>query len=56
MGLRQKDLTWGGRELLDSYCRAKSKVVAIDMWLETHPMIDGEGNAAGVIRVPLGFC
>ncbi len=51
MGLRQRELTWAGRELLDSYCRAKAKVAAIDEWLETHPMIDGDGNPPGVMKL-----
>lgn len=53
MGLRQRDLSWAGRELLDSYCRAKAKVVAIDEWLETRPMLDEQGNAAGCMRLYL---
>jgi hypothetical protein len=53
MGIRQRDLNWAGRELLDSYCRAKAKVVAIDEWLETNPMIDERGEAAGVMRTYL---
>src|SRR5579859_451807 len=32
MGLRQRELSWAGRELLDTYCRAKAKVQAIDAW------------------------
>lgn len=51
MGLRQRDLTWGGRELLDVYCRAKAKVSAIDAWLEVNPVVDGEGNPAPVLKV-----
>ena len=52
MGIRQRDLTWAGRELLDSYCRAKAKVVAIDGWLESgNAMIDADGNAAGAMRL-----
>jgi hypothetical protein len=53
MGIRQRDLNWAGRELLDSYCRAKAKVVAIDEWLETNPMINERGEAAGVMRTYL---
>lgn len=51
MGLRQRDLTWAGRELLDNYCRAKAKTAAVDEWLETHAMIDDEGNTPGVMRL-----
>jgi len=51
MGLRQAELTWAGRELLDSYCRSKAKVVAIDAWLEKNPMIRVDGAAAPVMRL-----
>lgn len=53
MGLRQRDLTWSGRELLDVYCCARAKVTAIDTWLETNPLIDESGNVAPVMRVYL---
>jgi hypothetical protein len=49
MGIRQRDLNWAGRELLDTYCRAKAKVIAVDEWLETNPMINERGQAAGVM-------
>jgi hypothetical protein len=51
MGLRQRDLSWAGRELLDSYCRGKAKVVAIDGWLEDHALIDDEGNSPNVMKL-----
>ena len=51
MGLRQRDLSWAARELLETYCRAKSKIVAIDQWLETRPMIDDQGNTVGCMRL-----
>lgn len=51
MGLRQRDLTWAGRELLDGYCRAKAKVAAVDEWLESHAMIDEDGNVPGVMKL-----
>lgn len=51
MGLRQRDLSWAARELLDSYCRAKAKVVAIDEWLQTRPMLDDQGNTVGCMRL-----
>jgi hypothetical protein len=50
MGIRQRDLTWLGRELLDSYCRSKAKVVAIDEWLETEPMIRADGTTPAVMK------
>ena len=53
MGLRQRDLGWSGRELLDVYCCARSKTAAIDTWLETNPLIDASGNVAPVMRVYL---
>ena len=51
MGIRQRDLSWGARELLDIYCCARSKTAAVDAWLETHPLIDEAGNAAPVMRL-----
>jgi hypothetical protein len=53
MGIRQRDLTWAGRELLDVYCAARSKITAIDTWLETNALIDASGNVAPVMRVYL---
>ena len=53
MGLRQRDLGWAGRELLDVYCCARAKVTAIDTWLETNPLIDASGNVAPVMKVYL---
>jgi hypothetical protein len=51
MRLRQRDLSWAGRELIDSYCRAKSKVVCIDRWLEANAMILPDGTSAGVMKL-----
>jgi len=51
MGIRQRDLTWAGRELLDIYCCSPAKVTAIDRWLETHPMIDQDGNVGGSMKL-----
>lgn len=53
MGLRQRDLNWAGRELLDVYCCGRAKVTAIDTWLETNPLIDASGNVAPVMKVYL---
>ena len=51
MGIRQRDLSWAGRELLDSYCRSKAKCVCIDQWLEDHPLINERGEAPAVMRL-----
>jgi hypothetical protein len=51
MGVRERHMSWAARELVDAYCRAKAKVVAIDEWLEAQPMIDGDGNPAAVLKV-----
>jgi hypothetical protein len=51
MGLRQRDLNWSARELLEVYCCAKSKTAAIDQWLEVNPLIDERGNPAGVMKL-----
>ena len=51
MGLRQRELGWAGRELLDTYCRAKAKVQAIDAWLEQEPMIRRDGSYPDVLKL-----
>jgi hypothetical protein len=51
MGLRQRDLTWAGREIHDSYCRAKSKVLAIDRWLEVNPLVYPDGGHPAVLKL-----
>jgi hypothetical protein len=50
MGVRQSELTWIARETLDLYCRSRAKVLAIDQWLESHPMIDEQGQVAGPMK------
>lgn len=50
MGLRQAEMTWIARETLDAYARARAKVLAVDRFLETHPMIDEHGEIAGVMK------
>jgi hypothetical protein len=51
MGLRQRDLSWAARELLDTYCRAKAKVQTIDEWLEREPMIRHDGSYPDVLKL-----
>lgn len=51
MGLRQRDLNWAGRELLDIYCCSRAKITAVDEWLVTNPLIDASGNVAPVMKV-----
>jgi hypothetical protein len=51
MGLRQAELSWLAREQLDLYVRAKSKVMAVDAWLEQNPMIDQRGQVAGPLKM-----
>ena len=51
MGLRQRDLTWAGREVLDTYCRSKAKVVAIDRWLELNPLVREDGTSPAVLKL-----
>lgn len=53
MGLRQGELTWVARELLDAYCRSQAKVVAIDQWLQTAPLIREDGSTPGVMKLYL---
>lgn len=51
MGLRQRDLNWAGRELLELYCRSTAKLTAIDRWLETHELIDHRGEYPNVLKL-----
>jgi hypothetical protein len=51
MGLRQAEMSWIAREQLDLYCRSRAKVLAVDHWLELHPMIDTDGGVAGPLRM-----
>lgn len=51
MGLRQRDLNWSGRELLDIYCCSRAKITAIDEWLVTNPLIDASGNVAPAMKL-----
>jgi hypothetical protein len=51
MGLRQRDLDGLARELLDSYCRSKAKVVAIDAWLEHNALIRPDGSTPTVMKL-----
>src|SRR4029453_13226697 len=51
MGMRQRDLNWSGRELLDIYCCSRAKITAIDTWLQSNPMIDAAGNPVGVMKL-----
>jgi hypothetical protein len=51
MGLRQAEMTWIARETLDLYARSKSKLHAIDNWLEQNPMIRENGEVAPVMKV-----
>jgi hypothetical protein len=50
MGLRQRDLNWAGRELLDIYCCSRAKVTAVDEWLVTNPVIDAAGEVAPAMK------
>jgi hypothetical protein len=51
MGLRQAEMGWLAREQLDNYVRAKAKVLAVDAWLETHPVIGEAGEVAGPLKL-----
>ena len=44
MGMRQRDLSWSGRELLEAYCCSKAKVIAVDQWLEVNPLTTQAGT------------
>jgi hypothetical protein len=49
--VRQSDLDWVARELLDTYCRARAKVIAIDEWLEHEPLVRPDGTPPDVLRI-----
>jgi len=51
MGLRAVELDWQCRELLDLYCRAKSKVAAVDAWLETNELVRADGTYPPVLKL-----
>lgn len=49
MGMRDGELSWVGRELLDTFARAQAKVVTIDEWLEREPLIRSDGSVPPVM-------
>jgi hypothetical protein len=51
MGLRQAELSWQGREMLDLYARNKSKLIALDRYFETTPLIGADGTPNGATRI-----
>jgi hypothetical protein len=51
MGLRQAELSWQGREMLDLYARNKAKLIALDRYFETVPLIDPDGSPNGATKV-----
>jgi hypothetical protein len=51
MGMRQIELSWAGRETLDLYARNKAKLIGMDRYFETHPLIGEDGEPAGATRI-----
>lgn len=51
MGMRQKELSWQGREMLDLYARNKAKLVSLDRYFETTPLIGADGTPNGATRI-----
>lgn len=51
MGLRQDELSWQAREVLDTYAAVKAKRVALDRYLEATPIVDEHGNPAGCMKL-----
>jgi hypothetical protein len=51
MGLRQDELSWQAREVLDTYAAVKAKRLALDRYLESAPMVDDNGNVAGCMKL-----
>jgi hypothetical protein len=46
LGVRYTDLTAAGREAVDLYARCRSKLAAVDAYLERHPMLNEKGEPA----------
>ena len=51
MGMRQAELSWQGREMLDLYSRNKAKLVALDRYFETVPLVAPDGTPNGATRI-----
>jgi hypothetical protein len=50
MGMRQAELSWAARETLDLYARNKAKLLALDRYFETTPLVKGDGSPHGATR------
>ena len=51
MGLRQAELSWQGKEMLDLYARNKSKLIALDRYFESTPLIGPDGAPDGATKI-----
>jgi hypothetical protein len=51
LGVRYADLSAAGREAVDLYSRARSKLAAIDAYLERHPMLSTEGEPIACLPI-----
>jgi hypothetical protein len=51
MGLRQAELSWAARETLDLYARNKAKLIALDRYFETTPLIREDGSPHGATKI-----
>jgi hypothetical protein len=51
MGLRQAELSWQGREMLDLYARNKGKLIALDRYFESVPLVDRDGTPNGATKI-----
>jgi hypothetical protein len=51
MGMRQAELSWAARETLDLYARNKAKLMALDRYFETVPIIKADGTPHGATKI-----
>lgn len=51
MGMRQAELSWAGREMLDLYARNKAKLIALDRFFEETPLIREDGSPHGATKI-----
>ena len=51
MGMTQKQLGWAQREQLDLYCRNKSKLILLDRYFESSPLLKPDGTPNGASKI-----
>jgi hypothetical protein len=51
MGMRQAELSWAGRETLDLYAGNKSKLILLDRYFESAPLVGDDGTPNPATKV-----